>query len=110
RDGPARAGSLLERRGVIGEGCAGVGELALLGDRGDGRRRLSARRTMLGTGATPACGRNDLVVDCDLTRPEEHMDLVLGLANFDGLADELVGHGVELAVDVDVPLEIDYAL
>src|SRR6185295_1618300 len=107
RNGPAQAGALLERLGIVRERRAGGCELALLRQRGDVNGALSARRTM--SGQCPALlGRRDgLVVDGDLAWAAEHADMVLGLADLDGLADELVGHGVNVAIDVDVALEVD---
>ncbi len=110
RGGPAQAGVLLERDGVVGERGAGVGELALLGERCDTLGGLSARRTMFRQRPPLLRRGNNLLVRGDLARADEHVDRVLGLTYLDGLADELVGHRVDVAVDVDVALEIDNPL
>jgi hypothetical protein len=44
------------------------------------------------------------------SRGPTHEDLVLGLTDLDGLADELIGHGVDVTIDVDVALEVNDAL
>jgi hypothetical protein len=68
---------------------------------------LFARRTMRGERPALLGGGNRLVVNGDLARLGEHVDLVRGLAHLDRLADQLVRHRVGVAVDVDVAFEID---
>jgi len=90
RERPAQAGALLERLGVVGKRRTSGGELALLWQRRDVLGGLSARRTMCCERLALLEGGHDLVVDGDLARADEHEDLVLGLADLDGPADQLV--------------------